>query len=217
MKKLFIFDLDGTLLDTVHDLGKSGNHVLALAGYPTHPIEAYYGFVGNGIAKLIERALPADAATADEVARLLPLFRAYYNEHKADDTKPYDGIPQLLAALQERGALTAVASNKYQQATEELIARYFPEIRFCAVLGQRDGVPVKPHPAIVENIMQASGINDKQDIMYIGDSTVDMNTARNAGVESVAVSWGFCPRVQLEACAPAHIADTAEELSAILL
>lgn len=217
MKKLFIFDLDGTLLDTVHDLGKSGNHVLSIAGYPTHPIDAYYNFVGNGIAKLLERALPADVATEQEAARLLPLFRTYYNEHKADDTIPYEGIPRLLATLQERGASIAVASNKYQQATEELIRHYFPEIEFIAIFGQRDGVPIKPHPAIVYDIMQASDIFDKQDIMYIGDSIVDMNTARNAGVEAVGVSWGFSRCDKLVACAPDHIVDTVAELSAILL
>lgn len=217
MKKLFIFDLDGTLLDTVRDLGKSCNYILEQEGYPLHAIEEYYVFVGNGIAKLIERALPKECATECEVARLLPMFRSYYDVHKADDTCPYDGIPQLLDRLQQHGALLAVASNKYQKATEELIAKFFPHINFAVVLGQRDGVPMKPHPAIVEDIISATGINNKEDIMYIGDSLVDMNTARNAGVESVAVTWGFCAKEKLVEFVPDNIACSVVELENIIL
>lgn len=215
MKKLFIFDLDGTLLDTVVDLGSSCNYILNEEGYPVHPTEAYYGFVGNGIAKLIERALPAERASTTEVERLLPKFREYYNKHKADNTVPYEGIPSILEQLQKNGAMIAVASNKYQLATEELIKRFFPQIRFSVIFGQRDGVPTKPHPAIVENILSITGCK-KQETMYIGDSTVDMATAKNAGVESVAVSWGFCKRERLAECTPHHIADNSKQLSDIL-
>jgi phosphoglycolate phosphatase len=217
MKKLYIFDLDGTLLDTVADLGNSCNHVLAAAGYPTHPIDAYYKFVGNGIAKLIRRALPADAATEENVQRLLPPFREYYNQHMADDTKPYRGVIALLAALQTAGVKIAVASNKYQAATENLVKKYFPDIRFEAVLGQRDGVPVKPDPAIVNDICKVAGITDAADIVYVGDSLVDLETAANSGVEFVAVTWGFCPREALIEKSPAYIVDTIEELDNLLL
>lgn len=217
MKKLFIFDLDGTLLDTVADLGNSCNHVFTEAGFPTHPIDAYYKFVGNGIAKLIERALPAEEATAENIEKLLPPFRAYYNLHMADDTKPYRGVCELLAELQAKGVQLAVASNKYQAATENLVKKYFPEINFVAVFGQRDNVPVKPDPAIVHDIMQAANVTDKADIIYIGDSLVDLNTARNSNVEFAAVTWGFCPRESLAENNPAHIADTIEELRAVLI
>ena len=217
MKKLFIFDLDGTLLDTVADLGNSCNHVFTEAGFPTHPIDAYYKFVGNGIAKLIERALPADEATAENIEKLLPPFRAYYNLHMADDTKPYRGVCELLAELQQKGVAIAVASNKYQAATENLVKKYFPEINFVAVFGQRDNVPVKPDPAIVHDIQQAAGIEDTAEIIYIGDSLVDLNTARNSNVEFAAVTWGFCPRESLAENNPAHIADTIEELRAVLI
>ena len=217
MKKLFIFDLDGTLLDTVADLGNSCNHVFTEAGFPTHPIDAYYKFVGNGIAKLIERALPADEATAENIEKLLPPFRAYYNLHMADDTKPYRGVCELLAELQQKGVAIAVASNKYQAATENLVKKYFPEINFVAVFGQRDNVPVKPDPAIVRDIQQAAGIEDTAEIIYIGDSLVDLNTARNSNVEFAAVTWGFCPRESLAVNNPAHIADTIEELRAVLI
>ncbi|MBR5511337.1 MAG: HAD family hydrolase [Bacteroidaceae bacterium] len=217
MKKLFIFDLDGTLLDTVADLGNSCNHVFTEAGFPTHPIDAYYKFVGNGIAKLIERALPADEATAENIEKLLPPFRAYYNLHMADDTKPYRGVCELIAELQQKGVAIAVASNKYQAATENLVKKYFPEINFVAVFGQRDNVPVKPDPAIVRDIQQAAGIVDTAEIIYIGDSLVDLDTAKNSNVEFVAVTWGFCPRESLAENNPAHIADTIEELRAVLI
>ena len=217
MKKLFIFDLDGTLLDTVADLGNSCNHIFTEAGFPTHPIDAYYKFVGNGIAKLIERALPAEEATAENIEKLLPPFRAYYNLHMADDTKPYRGVCELLAELQQKGVAIAVASNKYQAATENLVKKYFPEINFVAVFGQRDNVPVKPDPAIVRDIQQAAGIEDTAEIIYIGDSLVDLNTARNSNVEFAAVTWGFCPRESLAENNPAHIADTIEELRAVLI
>ena len=216
MKKLYIFDLDGTLLDTVADLGNSCNHVFAEAGFPTHPIEAYYKFVGNGIAKLIERALPADACTEENIEKLLPPFRAYYDLHSADDTKPYDGVVEVLEMLQARGVSLAVASNKYQAATEALVRKYFPTIKFAAVFGQRDGVPVKPDATIVRDIQRAAGCPDNADALYIGDSLVDLNTAGNAGVEFVAVTWGFCPREQLIENNPAYIADSAEQLKALL-
>ena len=216
MKKLYIFDLDGTLLDTVADLGNSCNHVFAEAGFPTHPIEAYYKFVGNGIAKLIERALPADACTEENIEKLLPPFRAYYDLHSADDTKPYDGVVEVLEMLQARGVSLAVASNKYQAATEALVRKYFPTIKFAAVFGQRDGVPVKPDATIVRDIQCAAGCPDNADALYIGDSLVDLNTAGNAGVEFVAVTWGFCPREQLVENNPAYIADSAEQLKALL-
>lgn len=217
MKKLYIFDLDGTLLDTVADLGNSCNHVFSEAGYPTHPIDAYYKFVGNGIAKLIERALPAQDVTSENIEKLLPAFRAYYNLHMADDTKPYRGVCKLLADLQEKGARLAVASNKYQAATEDLVKKYFPDIKFAAVLGQRDNVPVKPHPAIVHDIMQAAEVADTAEIIYIGDSLVDLQTAKNGNVELVAVTWGFCPRESLAENNPEHIVDNIEELREILL
>lgn len=216
MRKLYIFDLDGTLLDTVADLGNSCNHVLAEAGFPTHPIEAYYKFVGNGIAKLIERALPAEASTPENIEKLLPPFRAYYDLHSADDTKPYDGVVELLEMLQASGVSLAVASNKYQAATEALVRKFFPTIEFAAVFGQRDGVPVKPDAAIVRDIQSATDCKDTGDAIYIGDSLVDLQTARNAGVDFVAVTWGFCPREQLVENAPAFMADNAEELKALL-
>lgn len=216
MKKLFIFDLDGTLLDTVADLGNSCNHVLAEAGYPTHKIDAYYNFVGNGVSRLIERALPENASDVENVHKLLFAFREYYDCHMADCTKPYNGITELLALLQRKGVLLAVASNKYQSATENLVRKYFPNIRFDVVLGQRDGIPVKPHPAIVNDICNITFV-EKADVMYIGDSLVDFQTAENSEVEFTAVTWGFCPRERLVEKNPDHIVDNVKELEVVLM
>lgn len=212
MKKLVIFDLDGTLLDTIADLAAAANHALQKAGFPVYDTETIRTFVGNGISKLLERALPEGARTAENVERLRTDFVPYYDAHNAEQSKPYPGVAALLLRLQERGMMLAVASNKYQTATEKLVTHYFPGIRFVKVMGQREGVPVKPDPIIVFDIMEAAGVG-KEDVLYVGDSGVDMQTAHNAGVDAVAVSWGFRPRTELEAFRPLAIIDRAEELA----
>ena len=212
MKKLVIFDLDGTLLDTIADLAAAANHALQKAGFPVYDTETIRTFVGNGISKLLERALPEGARMAENVERLRTDFVPYYDAHNAEQSKPYPGVAALLLRLQERGMMLAVASNKYQAATEKLVAHYFPAIRFVKVMGQREGVPVKPDPTIVFDIMEAAGVG-KEDVLYVGDSGVDMQTAHNAGVDAVAVSWGFRPRTELEAFRPLAIIDRAEELA----
>ena len=210
-----IFDLDGTLLDTIADLAHSTNHALEQTGFPTHPVEAYKYFVGNGINKLFERALPEDDRTQDNVLRVREVFLPYYDEHNADYTRPYDGVSDLLAALQTEGIVLSVASNKYQRATEKLVRAYFPEIRFAAVFGQRQGVPVKPDPTIVRDILKITG-RSVAETLYVGDSGVDMQTAANAGVTSVGVTWGFRPLSELNACGAQHVAHTAEEILQII-
>ena len=215
-KRLAIFDLDGTLLNTIADLATATNQALDACGFPTHPIEAYPFFVGNGINKLFERALPAEARTEENVLRIRAHFLPYYDEHNADLSRPYPGIPQLLENLQAAGIQVAVASNKYHRATEKLIRHYFPTIRFAAILGQREGVPIKPHPQIVEDILALVPVS-KEEVIYIGDSGVDMQTAHNAGVESIGVTWGFRPREELLQNSPTHLADTAEEIENIIL
>ena len=196
MKKLAIFDLDGTLLNTIEDLGYAANHALQAHGYPTHSIASYPFFVGNGVRRLIERVLPEDARTEATIDRLLVTFKEYYNDHNTDYTKPYEGIPELLSLLSSRGVAIAVASNKYQAATEKLISHFFPTLSFIAVEGQKEGVPVKPDPSIVFEIL-AKAKTPKADTIYIGDSGVDMETARRACVDSVGVTWGFRPEKEL--------------------
>ena len=215
MKKLVIFDLDGTLLNTIADLANSTNHALKKLGYPIHKIEEYNFMVGNGINKLFERALPEGEKTEENVLRVRQEFVPHYDKHNADESKPYPGIPTLLEALQTKGIQLAVASNKYQAATEKLVAHYFPNIQFIAVLGQRDGVKVKPDPAIVEDILRIANV-EKKEVLYVGDSGVDMQTAINAGVTSCGVTWGFRPRKELEGFHPDYIIDTAEVVKSMI-
>ncbi len=214
--KLAIFDLDGTVLDTLDDLADSVNAVLAENGYPTHSREAIRAFVGNGMKKLIDRALPkgTDAAEAD---RILTEFKAYYALHCADKTAPYAGISTMLAALRAAGVKTAVLSNKADYATQALCKRYFGGL-FDVVAGERekDGIPKKPAPDAVFSIMSACGVT-ADDIVYIGDSDVDIRTAANAGVDAMLVSWGFRTADFLRENGATVIVDTPQELQAKIL
>ncbi len=216
MKKLIIFDLDGTLLDTIADLAAATNQALQACGYPVHPTEAYRFFVGNGIDKLFERALPETERTPTNVRKMRSFFIPYYTIHNADLSRPYPGIPELLSHLQQQGVQVAVASNKYQAATEKLIRQFFPSIHFTAIYGQREGIPTKPDPQVVREIIQEAGAS-AEETAYVGDSSVDMQTGHNAGVTTFGVSWGFRPRTELESYAPHFIADTVEELKEQLL
>ncbi|KAA6324272.1 Phosphoglycolate phosphatase [termite gut metagenome] len=215
MKQLIIFDLDGTLLNTIADLAQSTNYALRKLGFPAHTEEAYNFMVGNGINKLFERALPEDKRTEANVLRMRTAFFPYYDEHNADKTRSYPGITELLRALQEQDKKIGVASNKYHAATLKLISHYFPEVNFAAVLGQREGIAPKPNPAIVYDIMKLAGAS-KDTVLYVGDSKVDMLTARNSGVTSCGVTWGFRPRSELEEYQPDFIVDTAQEVLGIV-
>ena len=216
---LLIFDLDGTLINTIDDLGQACNHALSACGFPTHKIEDYPRLVGNGINKLIERALPEEHRNEETVLRLREYFVPYYDEHNCDFSRPYDGIPELLEALKQKGDeamrrkgerwFLAVASNKYQAATEKIVAQLFPGV-FEVVLGEREGVERKPHPQIVYDILKAKGerLEAKgEEILYIGDSLVDAETARAAGATLVLCTWGFGTREQLEGAKPDYLVD----------
>lgn len=214
--ELVIFDLDGTLLDTIGDLAVACNAALALRGLPQHSCEEYRGFVGNGISRLVERALPEPLRTEFNVAAVRHDFLEYYTEHIDVRTEPYDGIPELLGALSARGVKLAVASNKFQIGTEKLVRRFFPGTEFAAVLGQRPGVPLKPDPAVVLEILAVTGA-DRGSVLYAGDSGVDMRTAAAAGVRAAGCAWGFRPRAELEAerpsaivCSPLEILELAD-------
>lgn len=204
-----IFDLDGTLLNTIDDLGYACNYALERTGFPTHPIEAYPAKVGNGINNLIRRALPESQRAENIVLRVREHFVPYYNQHNCDYTRPYDGIPELLATLKAQGHRLAVASNKYQAATEKIVNHFFPGV-FDVILGERAGVERKPDPQIVFDILNR--LNKSDNVLYIGDSLVDYETARNAGLPFVACSWGFVPRETLVAAGIAAIVDRPEEL-----
>ncbi len=211
MKKLVIFDLDGTLLNTIADLGDACNHALRTMGYSQHALATYNYMVGNGVRKLIERAEPdADPETVDQ---LLALFREYYDLHSTDHTQPYPGIPELLKKLHENGVAIAVATNKYQAAVDRIIPYFFPDIPFVAIMGQTDDRPVKPDPSVVFAILNKYP-TPKADILYVGDSAVDMETARRACIDSVGVTWGFRPVSELRgAYADNIVSDPAEILT----
>ena len=211
---ILIFDLDGTLLNTIDDLGYACNYALAQTGFPTHPIEAYPAMVGNGISNLIRRALPEAERNDETVARLREFFVPYYNEHNCDQTRPYDGIPQLLSTLRAKGHTLAVASNKYQAATEKIVRHFFPDTFDC-ILGERYGIPRKPDPQIVADILNA--VASKASLpLYIGDSLVDRDTALNARVPFVACSWGFVPRERLIEAGVTTLIDRPGELLSLL-
>lgn len=215
MKSLVIFDLDGTLLNTIEDLGNASNYALRECGYPTHVMTSYPYFVGNGINKLLERALPDGARSEANILKLREVFTHYYDVHKTDCTKPYPGITELLHTLADRDVALAVASNKYQKAVEELIAFFFPEIPWCAVEGQKQDVPTKPDPSIVFEILTKRP-TPKNDVLYVGDSGVDIETARRACVDSVGVTWGFRPVKELRDAHADHIVSKPSEIVELL-
>ena len=215
MKQLVIFDLDGTLLNTIQDLGAAANYALESCGFPVHEISAYPFFVGNGVTRLLERVLPESARNEENVARLREYFMAYYEDHKADYTTIYDGIKDLLTALVESGVKLAVASNKYHKAVVEMIKIYFPDVEWVAVEGQKADYPVKPDPSIVFDILSKSP-TPKSQVLYVGDSGVDMETARRACVESVGVTWGFRPEKELREFYADNIVNHPTEILSIV-
>ena len=213
---IIIFDLDGTLINTIDDLGQACNHALAACSFPTHKIEDYPRLVGNGINKLIERALPEEHRNEETVLRLRKYFVPFYDEHNCDLTRPYEGIPELLHALKTEGHQLAIASNKYQAATEKIVAQLFPGV-FDVVLGERENIARKPDPQIVYDIL--STINTEQSTpnsLYVGDSLVDANTARAAGCTLALCTWGFEKKEQLSAFVPDYLIDLPKEIVEIV-
>lgn len=215
MKTYVIFDLDGTLLKTIDDLAVATNYALKELGFPTHGLWVYPQMVGNGVGKLIERALPDDARTEKNLREALATFKSYYGEHCCDATVPYPGIPELLEELTARGVSLAVTSNKYQEAVTKIIAHYFPDANFKAILGNTEGMPRKPDPSIVFKALSMCP-TPKSDVLYVGDSGVDMETARRACVESVGVSWGFRPILELKEAYADHIISTPAQILDLL-
>ena len=197
MGRLAIFDLDGTLLDTIGDLAEACNHMLALRGFGPHTRDEYRQMVGNGILRLVERALPEHLRTTEYVAEARHDFLAYYIEHIDCYSRPYDGICEVLRSLQNDGWTLAVASNKFDAGTKRLVESFFPDIHFKAVYGNREGFPLKPDAALVELIIEECGASREMTYM-IGDSGVDVEAAKNGGVRSVGCTWGFRAREELE-------------------
>ena len=210
---LIIFDLDGTLLNTIDDLSHACNHALMQSGFPMHAIEEYPALVGNGVKNLIRRALPENERTEENVERVYTAFVPYYDAHNADYTRPYEGIVELLQNLKQAGHTLAVASKKYQAATEKIVNQLFPSI-FDVILGEREGIARKPDPQIVYDIFRMTNhtSDTTSSVLYVGDSLVDMETAQNAQLPFIACSWGFVSREALMNANATQIIDYPAEL-----
>ena len=217
--KLIIWDLDGTLIDTIEDLSAAVNHALEIRGLALHSISEYRTMVGHGVRNLVKQALEASLLAEGKVGpeeeltdAALADFKAYYTGHIDVRTHPYPGMQELLKDLHAAGVKMAVASNKFQAGTEHLIHEFFPDIPFVAILGNRDGYPLKPDPEIVGEVLRVSALN-KEDAVMVGDSGTDMRTAANGGIDGIAVGWGYRP---MGATPDYSFAETVTELRTLL-
>ncbi len=211
--KLIIFDLDGTVLDTLRDLYTSVNHALEKHGLPLREMEEVRAFVGNGVHKLIERSVPQNT-DPEIVEAVYGVFCEYYNEHSADNTRPYDGVLELMNTIKNSGGLLAVVSNKPDAAVKTLCDAYFSDLLECAI-GERRGIARKPAPDSVLEVLADLNIQ-KEAAVYIGDSEVDIQTAQNAGLDCISVSWGFKDRDFLQRHGACAVAVKPQDLQNLL-
>ena len=212
--KAVLFDMDGTLLDTLEDLCDSTNHALAQMGYPLRGIEEIRRFIGNGAEKQIRRAVP-EGTSEGKIMETLAAFRAYYQDHCQIKTKVYDGLLDVLSELKEKGVKMAVVSNKPDAAVKKLSREYFGD-RLDYAIGPSDGVRCKPYPDMAEEALKALGV-EKKDAVFVGDSEVDVQTGLNAGLDVIAVSWGFRSREVVIEAGAKMIVDDASELEKLIL
>lgn len=213
MKKAAMFDLDGTLINSLPDIGGAMNKVLIDNGYKPHPLEAYKLFTGDGAVNLTKRALLGDESKLDKVYQE---YRAYYAQHSRVDTKPYEGIVETLQELEKRGMQLIVLSNKDDSDVKNVVSYYFPEISFAHVQGRVANLPIKPDPSLGKMALEKLGFSP-WDVWYVGDTVTDMQTAHNLGLESVAVTWGFQTKEMLKTAAPKYFVDCPKELLPLFL
>ena len=211
--KLVLFDLDGTLLDTLDDLSEAVNRAMLSRGLPGHTREEFMKMVGHGIRNLVKQALPEDKQENDAlIDSALADFKAYYTAHIDVYTHPYPGLQALVTRLHEAGVHLAVTSNKFQEGAEYLIRKFFPGIPFAAVLGNRPGFPLKPDPEIVGEVLRRTGVRP-EDAVLVGDSPTDMKTAANGSIAAIAVTWGYRPMKDFPGVT---VVESAEELLLLL-
>jgi phosphoglycolate phosphatase len=213
--KAVIFDLDGTLLDTIDDIADSMNRTLSLFGLRTHAVDRYKTFVGNGVDILVDRVLAGTGATEKTRSAVRKMYLRTYAEWRCRKTRPYPGIVDTVRSLQAAGIVLCVLSNKPDSDTKEIVAHYFPDGVFTNVVGQKPGVPVKPDPTAANEIVAALGC-DRSSILYVGDTATDMETAANAGLESVGVLWGFRGEAELASAGAATMIARPSDLLAIV-
>lgn len=209
------FDLDGTLVNSLFDLANAVNQVLSDYGYPTHEVNAYKYFVGDGIPKMIERALPADNATPEKIAEVKEKFMAYYSKHYIDYTVPYDGIVQLVTDLKAKGIKLAVVTNKAQIMAEKIVSELFGDLFDC-VLGMREGVPAKPDPTGIFMVMDELSVKPNE-CAFVGDTGMDVAAGVNAGAFPIGVLWGFREKDELIKFGAKAFAANSKELSEIIM
>ena len=217
MYKTVLFDLDGTLLNTIDDLADSANRVCAAHGWQTHTTAEYCYFVGNGIPKLVERFSPADARDPATLATTLAEFDKVYGAHMHDKTAPYPGMPELLARLHAKGVRMAVFSNKADEFARAVVARYFDAELFEIVRGALPNVPTKPAPQGTRALMDTLGVKPDGSVLYVGDSNVDVATAHNAGLPCCGVLWGFRTREELQTAGAEYLAQDTAALERVIL
>ena len=215
MYKYVIFDLDGTLLNTLDDLGEAGNYTCRQMGWPEHSIDAYRYFVGNGMEKLVERFTPEKHRTTDELKTAYDIFMPYYHAHKEDKTRPYAGIAELLSALRASDVKFAVLTNKADHLAKPIMERYFPGV-FSFVQGALPGRPTKPDPALLHELMKKMGAVPPE-TLFVGDSNVDIRTAKNGGLTGCGVLWGFRTREELLEEGADVLVETPEQLADLIL
>lgn len=209
-----IFDLDGTLLNTLDDLADAGNYVCATHGWPVHPVEAYKLMVGGGIPNLVKKFSPADL-NEEALSAVQAEFSAYYNAHKEDKTAPYEGMPEVIALLKAAGVSVSVLTNKADHMAGAVVEHYYPGV-FDVVLGALPDVPVKPEPAMLRLLMEQVGA-EQESTLFVGDSNVDIITGKNGGITTCGVLWGFRSREELEGEGADYIAEDPLQLVKVVL
>lgn len=211
-----IFDLDGTLLDTLEDLADATNWVCAQHGWPPHPVEAFKRYVGNGAVKLLERVVPPQVEITEELrSQTLEEFTSRYTADRSEKTAPYPGMPELMERLKGAGVTIAVLTNKPDAAAGPVVERYYPGV-FDVVQGALPGFPTKPDPTLLHSLMERIGAK-AENTLFVGDSNVDIRTAKNGGLTSCGVLWGFRTREELLEEGADHLVMTASQLEALIL
>ncbi len=214
MIKAVLFDLDGTLINTIDDLGDACNFALAKMGFQLHNSEEYKLMVGNGMRKLVERSLPENERTDDKIDKALEFFFEYYNVHNVDKTCSYDGVEELINELQKTGIKIAVVTNKHEPSAISILDKLY-KIKFDAIVGNTSTFPAKPDPATANHAMSLLGVTPDE-CLFVGDSCVDMQTACNCGAVPVGVLWGFRGREELEQNGARYIIEAPHELLDII-